>query len=146
VTKTLLLCSVVLVSAGCQRQFTDPGEIRQKTIEKVIIADGFGDVDSVRVGQEGFRVGWYFDFTPYDSVRISFSGTRVNPAQSFIHMYVKVGPGCYLRDSISTSRKDFSFLFRGSDLAKPQFAALTFIVPDPGAHLVLSQLSVVGWK
>ena len=111
-----------------------------------MIISGFGNADTVSVGNAGYRVGWYFDFKDYDSLRINFSAKRLAFSSAVDHILVKVGPSSYFGDSLSASQKDVSILIRPTAIVKSQFAALVFIVPDVEATLVLSQLRVIGWS
>ena len=110
-----------------------------------MIISGFGNADTVSVGNAGYRVGWYFDFKDYDSLRINFSAKRLALGSAVDHILVKVGPSSYFSDSLSASQKDFSILIKPTDVVKSQFAALVFIVPDVEATLTLSRLRVIGW-
>jgi hypothetical protein len=144
--RNLVVCCMILFLAGCDLSTISPGVIGPATTEPVEIIHGFAQIDTVTVGSEGFRVGWYYDFSSYDSLRINFSAKRLAPRPAFDHILVKIGPACYLSDSLFTLQKDFSLLVRRSDIAKPQFGALTFYVSDAGVRLLLWQLRVVGWS
>jgi len=143
--RNLVICSTILFLAGCDLSTISPGAIGPVTTEPFVIIRGFGETDTVTVGTEGFRVGWYYDFSGYDSLRINFSAKRLAPGPAFDHILVKIGPACGLSDSLFAPQKDFSLFVKPSDIAKPHFAALTFFVPDAGVRVVLSQLRVIGW-
>jgi hypothetical protein len=143
--RNLVICSTILFLAGCDLSTINPGVISPATTEPVEIIHGFAQIDTVTVGSEGFRVGWYYDFTGYDSLRINFSAKRLALSPAFDHIFIKIGPAFGLSDSLFAPQKDFSLLVKQSDIAKPQFAALTFYVPDAGVRLLLSQLRVIGW-
>jgi hypothetical protein len=143
--RSLVLCSMILVLAGCSLSPFSHAVVAPSAEQQDVIIRGFGETDAVTVGVEGFRVGGYYDFSGYDSLRISFSAKRLVFSRAFDHILVRIGLACYLSDSLSTTEKDFSLLVNRSDIAKPQFAALTFYVPDAGVHLLLSQLRVIGW-
>jgi hypothetical protein len=112
---------------------------------QVTVIQGFGDADTASVGNGGYRVGWYFDFKAYDSLRINFSAKRLAPGSAVDHILIKVGPASYFSDSLSTPQKDFSILVKPAEVVKSQFAAFVFIVPDADASLILSRLRVIGW-
>lgn len=130
---------------GCERLTDAPLAPSPATAGQVLVIQGFGNADTVSVGNEGYRVGGYFDFKAYDSLRINFSAKRIVPGSAVDHILIKVGPACYFSDSLSGSQRDFSVLVIPAAIAKPQFAALTFFVPDAEAPLFLSQLRVIGW-
>lgn len=144
--KNLVIFSAIFFLIGCDLSPFAPGPVGTVTVEQAVIIRGFGEADTVTVGSEGFRVGWYYDFSGYDSLRINFSARRLDPGPGFDHILVKIGPACYLSDSLFALQQDFSLLVRRSDIAKPQFAALTFYVPDAGVRLLLWQLRVIGWS
>jgi hypothetical protein len=147
VIKTLLVCGTILFLGGCER-LPDPPFAPASTpapAAQTLIIHGFGNADTASVGNEGYRVGWYFDFKDYDSLRINFSARRLAFGSAVAHILVKVGPSSYFGDSLSASQKDFSILIKPAALVKSQFAALVFIVPDAEATLVLSRLRVIGW-
>ena len=147
VIKALLVCSIIFFLAGCERLPDPPLAPVSSSAPagQVLIIHGFGNADTASVGNEGYRVGWYFDFKDYDSLRINFSAKRLTLGSAADHILIKVGPSCYFSDSLSAPQRDFSILIRPTAVAKSQFAALVFIVPDAEATLMLSQLRVIGW-
>ena len=145
--KSLLVFSTVFFLGGCER-LPDPPlapASASSPAGQILIIHGFGGTDTVSVGNEGYRVGWYFDFKDFDSLRINFSANRLAFGSTVDHILIKVGPGCYFSDSLSAPQKDFSILVKPAAIAKSQFAALVFIVPDAETSLVLSRLRVIGW-
>jgi hypothetical protein len=143
--RCLVLCSMILFLAGCNLSPFSHAVVAPSAEQQNVIIREFGQTDTVTVGSEGFRVGGYYDFSGYDSLRINFSAKRLDPGPGFDHILVRIGPACYLRDSLFAPQQDFSLLVERSDIAKPQFAALTFYVPDVGVRLLLSNLRVLGW-
>jgi hypothetical protein len=144
-SKNLVLCLTIFFLAGCRLSPFSSTVVAPTTVQQDEIIRGFGATDSVMVGSEGYRVGWYYDFSGYDSLRIKFSARRLELGPGFDHLLIRIGPACYLSDSLIALQQDFSLLVRRSDIAKPQFAALTFYVTDDGVRLLLWQLRVIGW-
>jgi hypothetical protein len=144
-SKNIVLCLAISFLAGCRLSPFSSTVVAPSTVQQDEIIRGFGATDSVIVGSEGYRVGWYYDFSGYDSLRINFSAKRLEPGPGFDHILVRIGPACYLSDSLIILQQDFSLLVRRSDIAKPQFAALTFYVTDVRVRLLLWQLRVTGW-
>jgi hypothetical protein len=143
--RNLVICSTILFLAGCNLSPFSPTAVAPATTQQDEIIRGFGATDSVIVGSDGYRVGWYYDFSGYDSLRINFSAKRLELGPGFDHILIRIGPACYLSDSLIALQQDFSLLVRRSDIAKPQFCALTFYVTDVGVRLLLWQLRVIGW-
>jgi hypothetical protein len=143
--KTLIVCIAILVLAGCERLPDSPFSPAPTATGQTLIISGFGDTDTVSVGNRGFRLAPYFDFSSYDSVSIKFSAQRLELASAVNHVLIKIGPACYISDSLAAPQKNISVVVRPSDIAKSQFAALSFIVPDAEASLFLSKLRVIGW-
>ena len=144
-TRALGLCAAIILLAGCRTSINSPEDARAPRIVQVVIVDGMTAVDPIVEGERGYRVGWYYDFSPFDSIRIDFVATRLTPTASHDHIVIKVGPAFYLRDSISIPEQGFSMLVMRRDLAKPAFSALVFFVSDAGAAIMISKLRVVGW-
>ena len=145
VMKALLVCSTILFLGGCER-LTDPPPAPAPAITRqVLVIQGFGDADMVSVGNQGYRLGPYIDFSAYDSLRFNFSAKRLALTSAVDHILIKIGPACYISDSLSSPQKNFSILIRSTAIAKSQFAAATFFVPDAETSLFLSQLCVIGW-
>jgi hypothetical protein len=144
-SKNLVLCLTISFLAGCGLSPFSSTVVAPTSAQQDEIIRGFGSTDSVIVGSEGYRVGWYYDFSGYDSLRINFSAKRLELGPEFDHILIRIGPACYLSDSLIALQQDFSLAVRRSEIAKPQFAALTFYVTDVGARLLLWQLRVTGW-
>ena len=144
-TRALGLCAAIILLAGCRTSINSPVDARAPRIVQVVIVDGVTAVDPIVEAERGYRVGWYYDFSPFDSIRIDFVATRLTPTSSHDHIVIKVGPAFYLRDSISIPEQGFSMLVMRRDLSKPAFSALVFFVSDPGAAIMISKLRVVGW-
>ena len=144
--RTFLMCFAFLALAGCARSSDIPLADGPLVKNQTTIIDGFGTADTAIVGSPGYRVGGYYNFEPFDSITISFSAKRFVTWSAVDHFMIKVGPGYYVSDSLSSTQKSFSISVRPLDLAKPQYAALTFIVQETQTSFVLSQLRVVGWS
>ncbi len=131
--------------AGCRSAINSPDGIRPARVVQVVIVDEASSMDPVTEGGTGFRVGWYYDLSPYDSLRIEFTASRVSSRTTHDHITVKLGPTLYFNDSLSVPEKSFSLFVRRSDLSKPAFSALVFFVTEPGSMILLSKLRMVGW-
>ena len=143
--RALAICTSIALLVGCRSSINDPQNTRVPHVVQVTIVDATTTVDPVVVGERGFRVGWYYDLTPFDSIRITFTATRLTPTAPHDHIVVKLGPTLYLNDSISVAEQDFSMLVMRGDLSKPAFSALVFFVSDSGSSIKLSNLRMVGW-
>jgi hypothetical protein len=143
--QAFLVCATLLFLCGCERSQDLPPVSVPVASGQTLIIQGFGSADAVSVGNEGFRVGWYFDFSDYDSLRINFSAQRLTSVSAVDHILIKVGPSSYFSDSLSAPQKNLSVLITPNTVTKSQFAALVFIVPDAETTLLLSQLRVIGW-
>ncbi|MGA9365314.1 MAG: hypothetical protein WBW16_13195 [Bacteroidota bacterium] len=140
--RNLVVCSTLLFLTGCD---IFPRAVGPTTTESDLIIRGFDETDTVTVGREGIRVGGYYDFSAYDSLRINFSAKRLSLSPAFDHIQIIVGVACRLSDSLSAVQKDISLLVKPPGIVKPYCVGLTFIVPDTGVRLLLSQLRVIGW-
>jgi hypothetical protein len=140
--RNLVVCGTLLFLTGCD---IFPRAVGPATTESDLIIRGFDETDTVTVGREGIRVGGYYDFSSYDSVRINFSAKRLSLTPAFDHIQIRIGVACRLSDSLLVAQKDISLFIKPPNIVKPYCAALTFIVPDTGVHLLLSQLRVIGW-
>jgi hypothetical protein len=140
--RCLVLCSTLLFFMGCD---IFPRSVGPVTAESDLIVRGFDWTDTVTVGREGICVGGYYDISSYDSVRINFSAKRLYISPAFDHIQIRIGVACRLRDSLQAAQKDISLLIKPPNIVKPSCVALTFIVPDTGVYLLLSQLRVIGW-
>jgi hypothetical protein len=144
-SRSLVVCCAFLFLAGCDlspfsSEATGPFDAQEE-----VIIQGFGEADTATVGRQGIRVGEYYDFSGYDSIRIRFTAKRLFLTPAFDHIQVTIGVHCRLSDSLLTAQKDVSLLVKTPDIVKPYCVALTFAVRDTGVHLFLSQLRVVGW-
>ncbi|MEW6509454.1 MAG: hypothetical protein AB1428_00700 [Bacteroidota bacterium] len=145
----LLAALVTFTVIGCGRPSTGPvlpfGDSPNGS-QPLVIIESLIDAPASAIGPYGYiRIGWYHDFSQYDSLRITVSVKRVSPSSAYDRFLIKVGPAFSLRDSISAGEQTFSFLLKTSDLAKPNFAALALMVLDPDVMLQFSHLRVSGW-
>ena len=144
--KTFVVCVAALLYYGCERSIVSgPEEVRSATLIQVVVIDGFGDDTCMLTSSVMVRVGSYYNFRPFDSLRISFSATRMTTHLPFDEILVRIGPACYLRDSVRAMQKNVSLSVKVCDIAKPTFAALTFVTRDSLTILKISNLRVVGW-
>lgn len=143
--KNLAVCAILLLLSACDRPTDPPIPTSHVETRSTVIISGFNDVESAVVDRKGYRVGSYHNFRPYDSLWITFTATRMTSIQSSDPILIKIGPTANLRHSIANRQQYFSISVRPAEIAKPNFAALTFIVPDSGVSLLLSNLRVVGW-
>ena len=143
--RTFLCCCILVALIGCERTSIGPISYGPMVRQQVTIIDGFGAADTATVGSQGIRIAGYYNFEPFDSIKINFSARRLVVRPAFDHILIKVGPGYYVIDSLSAQQKDFSFSIKPVELAKPQYAAITFVVQETESSLLLSQFRVVGW-
>jgi hypothetical protein len=140
-----LLCFVAILAVpGCERSTLVSDADSAIRAGNTMILQGFNPIDTAVVGPEGYRVGGYYDLSPFDSVRIEFSAARLNAGNAPSQIVVRVGPANYFRDSLVGQQKEVSISITRADLAKPQSSALTFFAPDGDGPLILARLRVVG--
>jgi hypothetical protein len=144
-SRFLLFCAAILVALGCERATLVSDTDSVIRVGGTLILQGFSATDTAVVGPEGYRVGGYYDFSPFDNIKIEFSAMRLNPGEGTSHILVRVGPVNYFSDSLLTHRKEVSIVINRTDLAKPQSSALTFFAPDGDGPLIVSHLRVNGW-
>jgi len=144
--KILLTFIGVLLCCGCGRgTVSGPDQPQHSTQAPGVLISGFDEEPCVLAGANVIRVGWYYDFSAYDSLKISFNASRLSTEAPFDAIVVKIGPGTFLRDTVYAAQESISFSLRVSDLGKPANCAVTFRAPDPYSVLRLSGLRVVGW-
>jgi hypothetical protein len=143
--KSLFPACLLLFCLSCERSPFAPEPPPPSRIGQKVIVNGFDEGIDAYVDDQGCRVGKYFDFTPYDSLSITFSAQRYAAGQDIVPFSIKIGPGYYLRGSLADQKQEFAYSVPVSVLSKPRFAALTFLVPLSVPPLVLSNLRVVGW-
>ena len=138
----LVMCALI----GCGRPATAPeSSLPSGSTQPYVIFEAFTGNPAIAYGPGAVRAGGYFNFAEYDSIRISFSVTRLTPESTFDHVIVKIGPAWTVDVPLSALQQEYSILVKRSDLAKPNFAALVFLVPDPDVVLQFSRLRVIGW-
>lgn len=145
-SRSLVVCVAILVAFGCERPTLAPDTSIGEQVGHTLILSGFSATDTVVVGPEGYRVGVYHDFSPFDSMRINFSAMRLNPGARTSHILIRVGPVNYFGDSLLAQQKEVSIFINRADLAKPRSSAVTFFAPDTDGPLILAHLRVVGWE
>jgi len=144
--KIIVTCITALLCYGCERSIVSgPDELRSATQVEVVVINGFGEDTCMLTSSVLIRVGSYYNFRPFDSLRVSFSATRMTTHLPFDEILVRIGPACYLRDSVRALQKNVSLSVQVCDIAKPTFCALTFLTRDSLTILRLSDLRVVGW-
>ena len=142
---SLLAVCTLLIASGCRELPYSPQVPPLARAGQTVILDGFDGSLNAYVDLQGHRVGRYFNFTPYDSLTISFSAERSAGGSGPVPLKLKVGPAYYLNGSLTGPKQDFAFYVPVHDLAKPGFAALTFFVADTSSILLLTNLRVIGW-
>jgi hypothetical protein len=145
--KILSFGLAALLLSACERPgLTGPDEVRAATqVVQVVLIDGFGDISVMLTNSAHVRVGSYFDFRPYDSLRISFKAARLATDSPFDEILVRIGPTFCLRDSVYDEENNVSLRVNVRSISKSQFSALSFLAPDSRSLLRLSDLHVVGW-
>ncbi len=138
------VCIIVLTLAGCRQADSPLAPPIYATPTQALIINSFNEDDTVILHQGWYRVGTYYDFSPFAYIAINFNVDRLKYLSAVSHVTVRVGPELYLTDSVNTSEKVVSFRIASASLSKPHFSALTFIAPDSDATLLLSRLQVVG--
>ena len=144
--KTLVIITAALFCFGCGRaDLSGPDEVRTYVQVPGTVIDSFGEEPCRLTGANVVRVGWYYDFTPYDSLWISFDVTRLSTERAYDDVIVRIGPATSLRDTIFVAQGTVSLGVKVSQISKPGSCALTFRTSDPQSVLSLSKLRVVGW-
>ena len=134
---------LLFLLGGCLRSDPLSPQPVESGFRDVLVIDRFNDTDTVVVTQSGYRVGWYYDFSPYSALTITFTAERLQDDPSPDRVTVRIGPANAYTDSIGTPRRQFTFHILRSELSKPPAASLTFYVPEPGKALRLSGLRVI---
>jgi hypothetical protein len=140
--KPLLMVMAALLCWGCGRA---TGSGPDEVVSSGTVVTGFGNEPRVLTSSQVVRVGSYYDFSMYDSLRISFSAARLSTDLPFDVVLVKIGPATYLRDTVYSAEKNVSLSVKVSQISKPGFCALTFWTFDPLTVLKLYNLHVEAW-
>jgi hypothetical protein len=143
--KILFPACVFLVCIGCERSTFAPVPPPAPRLGQTLIVNGFDNSITAYVNNNGYRLAKYFDFRFYDSLGITFTGERDDPGDETVPISIKIGPAYYVRGSLTDQKQEFAFVVDVHKLGKPQFAGLSFFIPDSAPPLVLSNLRVVGW-
>ncbi len=143
--KAFMISGVVLIFAACGRP-TAPADGGGPPAERVLLLSGFNDADTVVVGPRGYRLGFYHDFSDYDTLLFTLRAEQLNPGSQPAHLSILIGPVDYFRDTLLSLQKDVSIKVPCEELAKPHLSAVMFFAADPEGLLRLSNLSVVGWS
>jgi hypothetical protein len=143
--RAILPACLLLFCFGCENSPWAPELPPAPRIGQKVIVNGLDGAIDVYVDDQGLRVGKYFDFTPYDSLSISFSVQRTDAGQEAVPFSIKIGPAYFISGSLADLKQDYTFSVPVAVLVKPQIAALTFFVPYAGSPLLLSNLRVIGW-
>ncbi len=140
--KIVVMFIAALLCLGCGKStVSSPDE----SVAPGTVIDGFGGEPVILTSSKVIRVGTYYDFSMYDSLRINFRAVRLSTDRSFDEILVKIGPTTYLPDTLYALQENVSLVVKVSTLAKPAFSALTFWTLNPQTVLELSDLHVVGW-
>lgn len=140
-----MISAVILISAGCGRSATAP-DTGAPPPERILLLTGFNGADTVVVGPQGFRLGFYHDFSAYDSLLFTFFAEQLNPGAQSAHLSIRIGPVDYFRDTLLSLQKEVSIKVSCDELAKPHLSAIMFFAADPDGLLRLSRLRVLGWS
>ncbi len=145
--RALIFSGVILIAAGCERPTVavETGGGATLPPEQILVLNGFNQADTVVVGSEGYRVGLYHDFSPFDSLRFSFSAEQLNPGSQTAQVMIRVGPANYFRDTLLSRQEEVSINVNCATLAKPHSSAITFYAADPDGRILLTHLRVIGW-
>lgn len=143
--RALFPACLLLFCIGCEGSPFVPESLPAPRAAQKVIVNGLDAGSDAYVDDQGLRVGWYFNFAPYDSLNITFTAERYTAGQETVPFSIKIGPAYRVRGFMTGQKQDFSFFVTVRDLAKPQSAALVFFVPDSVSPLVLSNLRVIGW-
>ena len=112
--------------------------------QKVVVSDFAGSMETY-VDWQGRRVGGFYDFSGFDSLVVTFHAGTVSGGGSPVPLSLKIGPSYYANGVVSDPDQGFEYHVLVTQLAKPQSAALTFIVQDTLSSVLLSNFVVVGW-
>jgi hypothetical protein len=145
--KTLIMFIAALLCCGCGRgTISEPGEVGSTAQSPQVVINGFSEEPCLLTDSRMIRVGWYYDFSNYDSIRITFSATRISTERPFDEILIKIGPATYLRDTVSTVQKQVQISVKVSTIAKSVSCAFVFWSLHPLTELSLSNLRVIGWS
>jgi hypothetical protein len=144
--RAFVIAAAIVLAFGCERPTIGPETIGMERVEQVLVLSGFNPADTVIVGPEGYRVGLYHDFSPYDTLDIAFSALHLDSERLPAHLMIRVGPASYFRDTLDSPQKDVMIRVICADLPKPQFSALSFFSADPDTRILLAHLRVIGWR
>ena len=140
--KTVVMFLAALLSLGCGKATVSSLD---ESVASGTVIDGFGVEPVILTSSKLIRVGTYYDISMYDSLRISFSATRLSAERRFDEVLVRIGPTTNLRDTVYAIQENVSLRLKVSTISKPTFCAFTFWTADPQTVLELSDLRVVGW-
>jgi hypothetical protein len=143
--RTVILACVFVVCIGCERSPVEPVPPPSPRLGQTVLVNGFDNAINVTVDSDGYRLAKYYDFRFYDSLGITFTGQRDDTGDGAVPISIKVGPAFYLWGSLAGQKQEFAFVVDVHKLWKPQFAGLSFFIPDSAPPVVLSNLKVVGW-
>lgn len=144
--KSLLLPAILfLVCAGCERSENPPVAPDVPRYGESLIVNGFDNAVTVYIDNHGYRLAKYFDFSSYDSLGITFTGEQFDPGDEAVPISIKIGPSYYARGSVTGQSREYRFVVDVRSLAKPQFAGMSFFIPDSAPPVLLSNLKVIGW-
>lgn len=145
--KTLSMFIAALLCCGCGRgTISEPGEVGSTAQAPQVVISGFSKEPCLLTGSKMVRVGWYYDLSLYDSIRITFDARRLSTERPFDEILIKIGPATYLRDTVSTVQKQVRISVKVSTISKYVSCAFVFWSLDPLTELSLSNLRVVGWS
>jgi hypothetical protein len=136
---------LLLFLIGCERSPVAPEPPQGFRVGQRVIISGFSGEINAYLDNQGYRVGRYFDFSPYDSLTIAVTAQRYVSGTDPVPFSVRVGPDYYIKGMLAGQKQDFVFFVHVWDLAKPRSSAFVFLMPDSVQPLVLTDLRVIGW-
>ena len=137
----------ILFFLGCDRSVSPDSEsltAHQQAVP-VVILEGFENEIGVVSNTEGLRVGPYLDLRPYDSLHLTFSLRRVAQRANPDRIVLRIGPTFSISVTVSDLQKDVRLTVEVPKISKRSFSAFSFIVPDTGIELHVTQFRVIGW-
>jgi len=138
------LCLPLLLP-GCYRDYTPTQPLPVTHVGQKVIVNAFAGPAETTVNWQGRRIGGFYDFSAYDSLVVTFQAGRVSGGEALVPLSLKIGPAYYAHSVVSGQDQGFEYHVLVPLLAKPQSAALTFIVQDTVSSVLLSNVLVVGW-
>jgi len=144
-TRILISLCLPLLLSGCYRDYAPTQPLPVMHVGRKIIVNALAGSTETSVNWRGLRIGGYYDFSSYDSLVVTFNALRVQGSAATIPLGIKIGPAFYAYVDLARPVQSFRYTVVVPLIAKPQFAALTFLVRDTVSSIMLSDVVVVGW-